>query len=147
MYFRGMRKLLVMLFCLVSLTRVKAQVDPDIAAIRKIMFTQVMAWNNGSVDGYMKGYWESDSLVFIGYNGPNYGYKATLNRYKEHYPDAAHMGHLKTTIVSMEKLSDEYYFVIGKWALTRSAGNVDGSFTLLFRKIEGKWVIICDHSS
>lgn len=147
MYFRGMRKLLVMLFCLVSLTRVKAQVDPDIAAIRKIMFTQVMAWNNGSVDGYMKGYWESDSLVFIGYNGPNYGYKATLNRYKEHYPDAAHMGHLKTTIVSMEKLSDEYYFVIGKWALTRNAGNLDGSFTLLFRKIEGKWVIICDHSS
>ena len=147
MYFRGMRKIMLILFCLASITRVNAQVAPDIAAIRKILFTQVMAWNNGSVDGYMKGYWENDSLVFIGSNGPNYGFKATLNRYKEHYPDAAHMGHLKTTIVSMEKLSDEYYFVIGKWALTRSAGNVDGSFTLLFRKIKGKWVIICDHSS
>ena len=147
MYFSGMRNLLVALIGLFSLTSVSAQVDPNIAAIRKILFTQVVAWNSGDVDGYMKGYWESDSLVFIGSNGPNFGYKATLNRYKEHYPDAAHMGHLKTSIVSMEKLSDEYYFVIGKWALTRTAGNVDGSFTLLFRKIKGKWVIVCDHSS
>jgi len=47
----------------------------------------------------------------------------------------------------MDRLSAEYYFIVGKWALERKAGDVDGSFTLLLRKIKGTWVIICDHSS
>jgi hypothetical protein len=44
-------------------------------------------------------------------------------------------------------LSDEYYFVVGKWFLQRSIGNIGGHYNLLFRKINGKWVIIADHSS
>jgi len=36
---------------------------------------------------------------------------------------------------------------VGKWALARNAGDVDGSYTLLLRKIKEKWVIVCDHSS
>ncbi len=124
-----------------------AQADKDVIDIRKLLFMQVVEWNKGSVDGYMKGYWENDSLLFIGSKGPRYGYGATLKRYKEAYPDADHMGKLKTSITSMQRLSDEYYFIVGKWALERKAGDVDGSFTLLLRKIKGKWVIVSDHSS
>ncbi len=135
------------LLSIVSTCVVFAQADKDITAIRKLLFLQVVEWNKGNIDGYMKGYWESDSLLFIGSKGPRYGYETTLKRYKEAYPDADHMGHLTTTITSMQKLSPEYYFVVGKWALARIAGDVDGSFTLLLRKIKGKWVIITDHSS
>lgn len=124
-----------------------AHVDDDVMAIRKLLFLQVVEWNKGSVEGYMHGYWENDSLLFIGSKGPRYGYQATLTKYKESYPDADHMGHLTTTITSMQKLSPDYYFVVGKWALTRKAGDVDGSFTLLLRKIKGAWVIVSDHSS
>ena len=124
-----------------------AQADKDVTAIRKMLFLQVVEWNKGNIDGYMHGYWESDSLLFIGSKGPRYGYAATLKRYKEAYPDADHMGKLRTTIVSMDRLSAEYYFIVGKWALQRNAGDVDGSFTLLLRKIKGTWVIVCDHSS
>ena len=108
---------------------------------------QVAEWNKGNIAGYMIGYWENDSLVFIGKNGPTYGYKATLERYKKSYPDTQAMGKLTSTILSMTKLSPEYYFVIGKWELQRTAGNLSGSYTLLIRLINGKWVIICDHSS
>jgi len=146
MYFRVMKRSLLVLLSFLSINIALAQ-DRDVVEIRKLLLAQVMEWNNGSIDGYMKGYWESDSLLFIGSSGPRYGYEATLKRYKDHYPDAAHMGHLKTSISSMQRLSDDYYFIVGKWALNRSAGNVDGSFTLLFRKIKGKWVIVCDHSS
>jgi len=112
-----------------------------------MLAAQVTEWNKGNIDGYMKGYWQSDSLVFIGSKGPRYGYNATLQRYKEAYPDTAHTGKLTSVITSMRKLSDEYYFVIGTWALQRSAGDISGSYTLLIRKINGDWVIICDHSS
>ncbi|MCW3122350.1 MAG: hypothetical protein JWQ38_1842, partial [Flavipsychrobacter sp.] len=59
----------------------------------------------------------------------------------------AHMGKLTSTIVSMQKLAADYYFIVGKWDLKRTAGDVGGSYTLLLRKIKGHWVIICDHSS
>ncbi len=142
-----MKKLALSLLCTISLHTTFAQADKDVTAIRKMLFMQVAEWNKGNIEGYMHGYWESDSLLFIGSKGPRYGYSTTLKRYKEAYPDADHMGKLKTTIVSMDRLSAEYYFIVGKWALERKEGDVDGSFTLLLRKIKGTWVIICDHSS
>ncbi len=119
----------------------------DEQAITTMLAAQVVQWNNGNVDGYMKGYWDNDSLLFIGSSGPRYGYKATLKRYKEAYPDAAHMGVLTSVIKSMQQISPEYYFIVGTWALRRTAGDVSGSYTLLLRKIKGNWVIVCDHSS
>jgi hypothetical protein len=117
------------------------------AAIRKMLAVQVDQWNKGNIDGYMKGYWENDSLLFIGKNGPTYGYKNTLARYKRSYPDTETMGILTSTIVSLKKLSPEYYFVVGKWYLKRVAGDLEGSYTLLIRRIKGEWVIVADHSS
>jgi len=119
----------------------------DEKAITALLTKQVVQWNAGSIDGYMHGYWESDSLLFIGSKGPRYGYKKTLEKYKEGYPDAAHMGTLTFSVTSMKKLSPEYYFIVGAWALKRTAGDVSGSSTLLMRKIKGHWVIVADHSS
>lgn len=140
-------KKLLFLFLGIFLSQYTIAQNKDETAIRKMLSAQVTEWNKGSIDGYMKGYWEDDSLLFIGSKGPRYGYQTTLKRYKEAYSDADHMGQLTSTITREEKLSDSYYFIVGKWALKRKAGDVDGSYTLLLRKINGKWVIICDHSS
>ncbi|MDB5230407.1 MAG: hypothetical protein JWN76_1212 [Chitinophagaceae bacterium] len=121
--------------------------NSDEQKIREILSTQTKAWNKGQIENFMVGYWQSDSLVFIGKNGPTYGYQKTLENYKKGYPDTSHMGQLKFTLLSLKKLSPEYYFVIGKWNLQRSVGDVGGSFTLLFRKIKGRWLIVSDHSS
>ena len=87
--------------------------------ITAMLAKQVEEWNKGNIAGYMVGYWENDSLLFIGKNGPTYGYKATLERYKKSYPDAKAMGKLTSTILSLKKLSDEYFFVVGKWELKK----------------------------
>jgi ketosteroid isomerase-like protein len=119
----------------------------DETAIRKVLSTQNDAWNRGDVDAFMIGYWKSDSLMFIGQSGVTYGWQNTLNNYKKNYPDTAIMGKLTFTLISVKKLSDKYYRVVGKWFLKRSVGDVGGHFTLLFQKINGEWVIIEDHSS
>jgi len=138
-------KLLTLILCLISFTTLAQNKDEQ--AITKMLSAQVVEWNKGNIEGYMHGYWDSDSLLFIGSKGPRYGYQPTLTRYKEAYPDAAHMGTLTTTNISMQKLSPDYYFIVGKWQLTRNTGDVGGSYTLLIRKINGQWVIVCDHSS
>ncbi len=119
----------------------------DESAVRDILNEQVKAWNAGDINLYMQGYWQSDSLMFIGKNGVTYGWQNTLNNYKKGYPDTAAMGKLKLNIIEVKRLSVLYFHVVGKWHLTRSIGDVGGHFTLLLKKVKGKWVIISDHSS
>lgn len=119
----------------------------DANKILQIMAAQEKAWNEGDIEQFMKGYWENDSLVFVGKSGLTYGYNNTLANYKKGYPDKTYMGKLKFTILSMQPLGKQFYRVIGKWELTRTVGNVSGHYTLLLQKINGEWKIISDHSS
>lgn len=132
-----------MLICKVSLT---AQ-SRDEAAVRKILYQQQADWNAGDIEKYMKGYWHNDSLMFIGKSGITYGWQQTLDNYKKNYPDTGTMGKLDFELVEIKRLSVIYYYVVGKWHLTRSIGNIGGHFTLLFKKINNKWLIVKDHSS
>lgn len=119
----------------------------DETAVRNVLATQNAAWNRGDIDAFMIGYWENDSLMFIGKSGVTYGYKNTLANYKKNYPDTTVMGKLTFTLIHVKQLSPEYFHVTGKYHLTRTIGDASGHFTLVFRKIKGTWVIISDHSS
>jgi len=122
-----------------------AQKDKD--AILAIMANQEAAWNTGKLEAFMDGYWQSDSLKFIGKSGLNYGWQSTLDNYKKGYPDKAAMGKLTFTNLHIEKAGNRSAFVIGKWHLDREAGDLEGYYSLLWRKMKGKWVIVADHSS
>ena len=134
--------ILLMAFSILAFSQSK-----DETAVRKVLAVQNDAWNRGDAEAFMKGYWESDSLMFVGKSEITYGYKNTLANYKKNYPDTAAMGRLTFILIQVKRLSAEYYHVTGKWHLQRSIGDIGGHFTLLFRKIKGQWVIISDHSS
>lgn len=116
-------------------------------AIRQVMNTQQEAWNRADIETFMEGYWKSDSLKFIGRNGITYGWQTTLDNYKKSYPTPDAMGKLTFTILSLDILSETSAFMIGRWHLKRATDEPGGHFTLLWRKINGKWVIIADHTS
>lgn len=119
----------------------------DEAAIRQLLKEQTVAWNQGDLEHFMEGYWKNDSLMFIGKSGITYGWTNTLKNYKRGYPDTLAMGRLHFDILLVKRLSPEYFQVVGKWHLARSAGDLEGHFTLLLREMEGRWVIVSDHSS
>jgi ketosteroid isomerase-like protein len=146
-----MKKLLLffLLFSSIS-THLFAQdvKQKDYVEIMQIFQNQQKAWNDGDLESFMNGYWQSDSLKFIGKNGITFGYDATLERYKKSYPDVVTMGKLKFDILSMKKLDKKHVFVIGKWHLKREEKeDLEGHFTLIWERINKKWVIIADHSS
>ena len=119
----------------------------DEKKILEILDRQTQSWNKGDIEGFMNGYWENDSLMYIGKSGITYGYQNTMNRYKRNYSDTTIMGKLKFTILHVKKLSRDLYQVIGKFHLSRTIGDAEGHYSLLFKRINGKWVIISDHSS
>jgi ketosteroid isomerase-like protein len=135
-----------LLFITLFLSETLPAQNSDINAIKSLLLRQRDDWNKGDVVAFMKGYWESDSLLFIGQSVSN-GYQKTLENYKKSYPDKSAMGHLDFEFVEFRKISSEYYFVVGKWHLKRTIGDVGGAYTLLFRKINGSWTIVVDHSS
>jgi ketosteroid isomerase-like protein len=141
-----MRMILCLLLANLLVTTSFGQ-SADEKAIRKILYEQTLAWNRGDLDEFMKGYWNNDSLMFIGKSGVTYGYQNTLMNYKKNYRNADEMGTLLFNLVKVQRLSPEYYFVVGKWNLKRNAGDIGGHYNLLFRKVKGQWVIVADHSS
>ncbi|ADB36464.1 conserved hypothetical protein [Spirosoma linguale DSM 74] len=119
----------------------------DRRAILEILKRQTDDWNAGRTDRFMMAYWDSDSLTFIGKAGITYGYQPTLANYKKRYPSRASMGTLKFDILELTFPSPGVAYVIGRFHLTRpELGNAEGYFTLLWRKINNRWVIVSDHT-
>jgi ketosteroid isomerase-like protein len=142
-----MRNLLLLSFIAFLLPMVTLAQSADEKAVRQILHEQTEAWNKGDLVTFMKGYWENDSLMFVGKNGVTYGYQNTLNNYKKNYNGPDQMGTLTFNLIKVDQISKDYFFVVGKWNLKRNAGDISGHYNLLFRKIKGKWVIVADHSS
>ncbi|MES2779303.1 MAG: DUF4440 domain-containing protein [Bacteroidota bacterium] len=145
-----MKKILLTFMLLyASSTFAQKQIMPDKTMIMRVLTNQQKAWNDGRIEDFMYGYWQSDSLVFIGKKGITKGWIQTLENYKKSYPDKASMGELEFTIISVDQLSKTSAHVVGKWHLKRDAakGDLEGHFTLVFKKINQRWVIVSDHSS
>jgi len=72
-----------------------AQSLEDKKAIEQILSKQIQAWNRSDLKGFMQeGYWQHDSLVFIGSTGYTYGWESVLHNYEKSYPTAVSMGKL-----------------------------------------------------
>ena len=140
-----MRCFFLMLLLVISFSSKSQSKDEQV--ILHSLQKQKMAWNNGDLVSFMKTYWNSDSLMFIGKSGVTYGWQNTLDNYKRGYPDTASMGKLHFDILHVKRLSMLYFSVVGKWQLKRSVGDISGHFTLLFKKIGNRWLIVSDHSS
>ncbi|NIJ55980.1 YybH family protein [Dyadobacter arcticus] len=126
----------------------RAQSAKDKEEILTTLNRQVSDWNNGDINSFMSGYWESDSLMFVGKTGVTYGYKSTYEGYMKRYPDRVTMGKLEFTFINFSFPGPGVAFIVGKFHLTRpEKGDLEGYYTLTWKKIKDKWVIICDHTS
>ena len=113
----------------------------------KTLADQQAAWNEGNIEKFMEGYLKSDSMQFIGSRGINFGWKTTLENYKKGYPDTVAMGKLSFEILRVNPISADAAWLTGKFYLKRTIGDANGIFTLVFRKIDGKWLVVYDHTS
>ena len=120
----------------------------EIHAIKKMLEAQQECWNNGDIDGFMEGYWNSEELIFTSLNHqPTYGWQATLDRYKSSYPTKEIMGELKFEIYDIELTSKKTAILNGKWELIRINDHPQGDFWLNLEKFENNWLIVKDSTT
>ena len=117
----------------------------EINTIKKILSSQQECWNNGDIDGFMQGYWNSEKLVFTSLNHkPAYGWKNTLERYKNSYPTKTSMGELRFEILNLKLISKTTATLKGKWELIRQKDHPNGLFWLDIEKFDNNWLITKD---
>lgn len=119
----------------------------DTTSIKKVIEDQKNAWNNGDIDGYMKGYLQSDSTRFISKRGASFGYDSITARYKRYYDSKEKMGHLEFEHIKFYPMSKvpPMYQVTGNWAIT-GKDSAGGFFSLLFIRNKNDWKIVVDHT-
>jgi beta-aspartyl-peptidase (threonine type) len=123
--------------------------DQDAGAVRRLLDEQVAAWNRGDLEGFMKGYWKSDSLTFYSGGNVSHGWQPTLERYRRRYQGEGHeMGALAFDVNDVTIPARGLALVRGGWSLKMKDAAPHGLFTLWLRWFpDTGWRIVHDHSS
>jgi ketosteroid isomerase-like protein len=118
------------------------------AAIAGVLDTQVEAWNRGDLKAFMEGYWKSSDLVFTSGGRVQRGWQTTLDRYRAAYGERTEtMGRLMFTDLEVHELERESAWALGRWRLETDGELRGGVFSLVFRRIDGRWLIVHDHTT
>jgi len=139
-----MKHIVLVLALSAFLASCRSHMQPEIIVL---MEQQVKDWNTGDIEAFMHPYWNHDSLMFVGRSGLTYGWRKVLLNYTKSYPNRAEMGFLRFNLDKVVPLGNAHCLVVGRWALKREADEPNGYFSLVWKKIDGEWKIISDHSS
>lgn len=117
--------------------------------IQRVLDVQAAAWNRGDLDAFMDGYWRSPDLTFTSGGAIQRGWQTTLDRYRASYGTSPEtMGRLTFSDLEIQPLGPGAAWALGRWGLERGAGStIGGVFSLILREIDGRWVIVHDHTS
>ena len=140
--------LAAVLFISESVIAQSVQDEPSIQQeITAILKRQVDGWNSGDIELFMQGYLRSDSLRFASGGNVTFGWNNMLERYKKNYSSKEIMGVLSFTDVTIDVISTNAALVFGRWNVKRQKDEPHGLFSLLFKKQNGEWRIVHDHTS
>ena len=138
---------LPLLLALGALACGASEPSPAAREITALLTAQAAAWNRGDIDAFMQSYAQTDTLRFASGGTVTLGWRPTLERYKQRYPDRATMGTLAFTEIEVTELAPDAALAFGRWKLRREKDAPHGLFTLTLKKTAAGWRIIQDHTS
>jgi beta-aspartyl-peptidase (threonine type) len=118
-------------------------------SVKRMLVSEVAAWNRGNLERFMQGYWRSPHLTFFAEGKVRKGWEQTFLRYRQHYQgEGRNMGQLEFQGLNIDLVSCRAAVVTGEWQLTMSDGHQPhGLFTLVVKHKKGGWRIVHDHTS
>lgn len=119
----------------------------DLDEVKDLLQRQAACWNEADIDCFMRYYWNSEEMRFVGKSGITLGWQQVKDRYKKNYSTADLMGKLIFDVKSAEMIGKKQIMVVGAWNLVRSEETLGGYFTLIWKKIDKRWLIVFDHTS
>jgi len=158
MSFPSIRRRIVLVtsgaLCVGSLlaTRVAVAADDVAGAIAKVMNASVAAWSAGDLNTFMDSYEDSPDTLFVGSTGLVRGKAAIAARYAKQFGQGGpgRLGKLSFETLEIRSTGEHYALMIGRFHLRpvdRTKAEATGLFSLVFHERDGRWRIVCDHTS
>ena len=125
--------------------------DPT-SVIPEMLRASAASWNGGDLAGFLDDYWNSDELTFSGAQGVTRGWADVRSRYLESYwAPGSDRDSLRFEGIEVLALGDEHALALGRYVLFKpeegGLATSSGFFSLVFRRMDGKWKILHDHTS
>jgi ketosteroid isomerase-like protein len=120
----------------------------DRDAVKGVLEHQANAWNQGDLEGYMRGYAQADWIVFTSGSKIRRGWQETHDAFQKKYAqNPAAMGKLVFEVLSIDPIGADGAVVLGNWTLTNSPSDGRGVFSVVLERRPDGWKIIHDHTS
>jgi ketosteroid isomerase-like protein len=114
------------------------------AEINTAMHQSAKDWTANDLDAFMASFHDSDDLVFATPSGITTGW----DNVKARYTNSIDQSDLTFSDIEITALTPDAALVFARFHNTMNDGEyATGLTTLLMRKIDGRWVIVHDHSS
>jgi len=134
---------------LLAVSTIPAQTRPDaLADVKAALDAQVTAWNAGALDMAMSAYHDSPEMLWVNRGGIRKGFEPVRAAYRRDLGDRSRMGTYSYEPLHIERISrDCVYFVI-KWKIELNGRTTMGGVSsLVWKRINRKWVIAAEHAS
>jgi len=139
--------LIISVFCMAGCDPSGGSRRGMMVEIPDLLKGQAGCWNTGDLEGFMDCYWSDEDLTFSVGGKTSRGWQVTLDRYRRSYPTSERMGHLVFEDVEIIKLASNAALALGRWRIERKDEVQAGNFSLVWKKVRGRWLIIHDHTS
>lgn len=118
-------------------------------AILKVIEMQRNAWNQGDLDAFLTGYYQSPDTSYTSGGQEFWGYDSLKTKYTKSYGTSRDtMGALEFTDLKVIDVTRDSAYCVGHWHLERKDKPLaEGVFTLVFKKTPNGWKIIHDHTT
>ena len=116
------------------------------------MDASVVAWSAGDLAVFMDSYEDSPDTIFVGAQGIVKGKAAIQARYASQFGQGGpgRLGRLSFDTLEVRPLGERHALMIGRYRLQPvdpAKPEATGIFSLVFHERDGRWRIVCDHTS
>ena len=116
--------------------------------IVRMMDSSAAAWNRGDLDRFMEDYAPDTTTTFVGSKGILRGRAAIKQAYAPRFAPGGMRDSLSFENVEVDVLAKDVVHTIAYYKLMRGdSTTARGPTSLVMRKMNGRWLIVHDHSS
>lgn len=130
-----------------SWTHAQARADA-IAEVKAVLDAQVLAWNSGAAEEKNSVYYDSPEMLWVNRTGVRKGIAPVRASYRRPAAESSRRAVYSYEPLHMERLSPNCVYFVIRWKFEQGGRNATtGVTSLVWKKINKRWVIVAEHAS
>ncbi len=116
--------------------------------LRQTLDAQVSGWNAGAPDKATSVYYDSPEMLWVNRTGIRKGYDLVRASYQRTPAERSRMGTYSYEPLHTDRLSRDCVFLVIRWKIESNGRTTMGGVTsMVWKRINKKWVIAAEHAS